>query len=109
MSKIYFSSDTRRIPENDSLHDKDMMDSLQFPELNTAAFYKIVNDEQLCVEVPEFSPLYTSCPRRPWQKLLKLQPTLHNTKYYLVAKHDMNRLGRDLVVGSPLQVRKYLL
>lgn len=100
-----YSSDVRVYPtEIDWQHDKDMLQSLYFPEINTSAIYKMVNEEQLCVQVPGFSPLYASCPRRTWQKLIRLQPALHNTKYHLVAKHEINRSGRNLIVRSPLQV-----
>lgn len=105
MCCVICSSDTLlRGLEHDWHQDKDMMQSLQFPELTTAEVYKMMNDEQLYVEVPGFTPLYTSCPFRPWHKLLRLQPTVNNTKYHLVAKQETSQAGRRLTIGSPLQV-----
>lgn len=93
----------------DLSYDYDMTDSLQFPIVSTTNLYDKIRKHYLKICVPEFLPQQTNCPKKNWQKLLRLQSNLHNQSYYLVAKHTIGKHGRTLVVSSPLQVKKWCL
>lgn len=57
--------------------------------------------------VPNFVPIQTNCSKRNWEKLIKLQSVNPTQMYYLAAKHAIGKLGRTVVVSSPLQVIKF--
>lgn len=85
--------------------DFDLTESLQFPVTSSSALYEKTHKHYLKVQVPGFSALQTNCPKKYWQKLMRLQPTTSTPQiYYLLATHNVGKYGRSVVVSSPLQV-----
>lgn len=92
-----------------SNYDRDpLLASLQFNPLSTSTVYKLINQEQLKIEIPGFDTLITSCPAdRTWCRLLRLEPPFkHHYRYHVFVGHETNTItGRLLTVRSPLQLR----
>lgn len=44
-----------------------------------------------------------------WEKLIRIHSDNTAQNYYLAAKHTVNKLGRNITVSSPLQVKKNVL
>lgn len=86
-------------------YDFKTISTLQFPQDSTSDLYDKINKHYLKIHVPNFLVLQTNCSKNNWTKLLKLQPeTQLNQDFYLVAKHSIGKNGRNLFVGSPLNV-----
>lgn len=112
---VYYSSDYNE-DEKDSLTDEisksdiemgydfESTSSLQFPTHSTPILYEKINKHQLKIHIPDFQTLQTSCPKKAWQKLMRLHATSGNKIYYVVAKHTIGKCGRTVVINSPLQV-----
>lgn len=85
--------------------DYETYSSLQFRTESTANLYENINKHYLKIKIPGFQPLQTCCPKRNWQKFMRLHSISNNQIYYLVARHCINKQqGRTVVVSSPLQV-----
>lgn len=93
----------------DLSYDYDITDSLQFPLITTPNLYERIHKHYIKIHVPGFLPQQTNCPKKTWQKLMRLQSNSHNQTYYLIAKHSIGKHGRTVVVSSPLQVSNILL
>lgn len=89
-------------------YDFESTSSLLFPDSTTAYLYEKINKNHLKIYVPGFQTIQTSCPKKTWQKLIKLHSLNNNHLYYVVAKHTIGKYGRTIVVNSPLQVNKIL-
>ncbi|XP_060526445.1 intermembrane lipid transfer protein VPS13C-like isoform X2 [Cylas formicarius] len=79
--------------------------SLKFPPQSTAELYDKINRHFVRIFVPGFTPVQTNCSKRNWEKLVKLQNPANSVSYYLAVKHSIDRLGRNFVIGSPLQIK----
>ncbi|XP_045467694.1 vacuolar protein sorting-associated protein 13C-like [Harmonia axyridis] len=90
----------------ESVYDFRTISTLQFPQETTSDLYERINKHYLKIYVPNFLHLQTNCSKSNWTKLLKLQPEVPmNQEFYLVAKHTMGKNGRNLMVGSPLNIK----
>ncbi|KAB0792527.1 hypothetical protein PPYR_14486 [Photinus pyralis] len=89
----------------DLSYDYELTDTLQFPITTSARLYEKIHRHFLKIHIPGFLPLQTNCPKKNWQKFIPLQSSSHNKTYYLIAKHNINKHGRTVVVSSPLQIR----
>ncbi|KAF5301566.1 hypothetical protein FQR65_LT08871 [Abscondita terminalis] len=89
----------------DLSYDYDLNDTLLFPTVTTTKLYEKIHKHFLRIHVPGFLPQQTNCPRKNWQKLIRLQSNSHNQVYYLIAKHNMGKHGRTVIISSPLQIR----
>ncbi|KAF5273457.1 hypothetical protein FQA39_LY07474 [Lamprigera yunnana] len=89
----------------DLSYDYELNDTLQFPTVTTPKLYENIHKHFLRIRVPGFLPQQTNCPKKNWQKLIRLQSNSHNQTYYLIAKHNIGKYGRTVVVSSPLQIR----
>ncbi|KAK4883024.1 hypothetical protein RN001_006343 [Aquatica leii] len=89
----------------DLSYDYDLNDTLQFPTVTTPKLYEKVHKHFLRIHVPGFLPQQTNCPKKNWQKLIRLQSNSHSQAYYLIAKHSIGKHRRTVIVSSPLQIR----
>lgn len=115
---VYYSSDYNE-DEKDSFTDEvsktdiemgydfESTSSLQFPTHSTPILYEKINKHHLKIHIPDFQTLQTSCPKKAWQKLMRLHTITGNKVYYVVAKHTIGKCGRTVVVNSPLQVKHF--
>lgn len=88
-------------------YDFNTIRSLNFPQETTATLYDKINKHYIKIFIPNFAPVQTNCSKRNWEKLVKLQAmssTPLSSNYYLAVRHTIGRTGREIVVGSPLQV-----
>ncbi|CAH1961424.1 unnamed protein product [Acanthoscelides obtectus] len=86
-------------------YDFETVSSLQFPSETTAQLYDKINKNFIRIHLPTFSPTQTNCPKRNFEKLIRMYSTNHNQIYYLAVKHCIEKYGRSIVVSSPLQIK----
>ncbi|KAJ8960584.1 hypothetical protein NQ318_013873 [Aromia moschata] len=86
-------------------YDFETLSSLQFPAETTSYLYDRINKNFMKIFVPNFMPIQTNCPRRNWEKLIRMHSVTPTQTYYLAAKHTIGKLGRNVVVSSPLQIK----
>lgn len=85
-------------------YDDETTSSLLFPNITTSYLYEKINKNHLKIHIPGFQSIQTCCPKKSWQKLIKLHPVINNQLYYIIAKHTIGKHGRSVSVNSPLQV-----
>nr|XP_022904021.1 vacuolar protein sorting-associated protein 13C-like [Onthophagus taurus] len=85
--------------------DLEPISSLEFPIDTTSNLYEKINKHHLKIHVPGFQPVQTCCPKKSWEKLMRLHGVSTSKIYYLLAKHSVNKHGRQVAVSSPLQIK----
>ncbi|KAJ8959923.1 hypothetical protein NQ314_006125 [Rhamnusium bicolor] len=86
-------------------YDFETMSSLQFPAETTAQLYDKINKNFMKIFVPNFLPIQSNCSKRNWEKLIRLHSVNPTQTYYLAARHNIGKLGRNVVISSPLQIK----
>ncbi|CAH1112949.1 unnamed protein product [Psylliodes chrysocephalus] len=89
----------------DVTYDFESLSSLQFPDETTPQLYDRINKNFMKIFVPNFYPIQTNCSKRNWEKLIRLNSNNSGQNYYLAAKHNIGKIGRKIVVSSPLQIK----
>lgn len=80
------------------------VNSLKFAAITTPQLYEKVNKHVLRINIEGFPTFQTNCSNRNWEKLIKIQAQDSGQFYHLAARHTVGKDGRNIVVGSPLQV-----
>ncbi|XP_072395854.1 intermembrane lipid transfer protein VPS13A-like [Diabrotica undecimpunctata] len=86
-------------------YDFESLSSLQFPDETTPQLYDRINKNFMKIYIPNLSPIQTNCSKRNWEKLIRLSSPNSTQTYHLAAKHTMGKLGRKIIVSSPLQIK----
>lgn len=94
--------------EQEFQYDFETLSSLQFPIETTSQLFDKINRHFMKIYVPNFHTIQTNCPKRNWEKLIRLQSNTTNQTYYLAAKHTLGKNGRNVVISPPLQARQIL-
>lgn len=93
----------------EALQDFETISYLSFPNETTSYLYNRINKQFIKIRIPNYTAIQTPCALRNWEKLIRIQSPNVTQVYYLAAKHSMNKLGRNIIVSSPLQVRDFQL